>query len=246
MQDTVLVVEDEADMVDLLRNHLSKAGFGVLIARDGLTRLEMARKNRPDLIILNILLPHMDGFAVCKALKNTAETASPPILILTARGETSERVKGVELGADDYLVKPFSMREVSLRIQALLRRSRSGPRQEVLEVGALRVDKSKFEIRLDGRRLDLTTTEFRLLTLLIERRGHTLSREALLSNVLKYENAVATRTIDTHIRRLRAKLGSYAQRLETVRAEGYRFNPVLDPLSADAIAGKASDPMAAQ
>jgi len=108
------------------------------------------------------------------------------------------------------------------------------------------VDKSKFEIRLDGRRLDLTTTEFRLLTLLIERRGHTLSREALLSNVLKYENPIITRTIDTHIRRLRAKLGSYAQRLETVRAEGYRFSPVLDPLPADAIAGKARDPMAAR
>jgi DNA-binding response OmpR family regulator len=242
MQETMLVVEDEADMVDLLRYQLSKAGFGVLIARDGLTGLELARKNRPDLIILDILLPQMDGFAVCKALKNTAETASPPVLILTARGETSERVKGLELGADDYLVKPFSMRELILRIQALLRRSR----QEVLEVGALRVDKSKFEIRLDGRRLDLTTTEFRLLTLLIERRGHTLSREALLSNVLKYENAVMTRTIDTHIRRLRAKLGSYAQRLETVRGAGYRFNPLLDSSSTDGIAGNVSNPMAAQ
>jgi two-component system, OmpR family, phosphate regulon response regulator PhoB len=138
MQETMLVVEDEADMVDLLRYQLSKAGFGVLIARDGLTGLELARKNRPDLIILDILLPQMDGFAVCKALKNTAETASPPVLILTARGETSERVKGLELGADDYLVKPFSMRELILRIQSLLQRSRSPSRQEVLEVGALR------------------------------------------------------------------------------------------------------------
>jgi two-component system phosphate regulon response regulator PhoB len=234
MQDTVLVIEDEADMVDLLRYNLSKAGFGVLIARDGLTGLEIARKNLPDVVILDILLPHMDGYVVCKTLKNTTETASLPILILTARVETGERVKGLELGADDYLVKPFSMRELILRIQALLRRLRSGPRQEVLEVGAFRVDKSKFEIRLEGRRLDLTTTEFRLLTLLIERRGHTLSREALLSNVFRYENPIIARTIDTHIRRLRAKLGSYAQKLETVRAEGYRFNPALDPLSADA------------
>jgi two-component system, OmpR family, phosphate regulon response regulator PhoB len=130
------------------------------------------------------------------------------------------RVKGLELGADDYLVKPFSLRELILRIQALRRRLRSGPRPEVLEVGALRVDKSKFEIRLEGHRLDLTTTEFRLLTLLIERRGHTLSREALLSDVLKYQNPVISRTVDSHIRRLRAKLGSYAQRLETVRAKG--------------------------
>jgi DNA-binding response OmpR family regulator len=246
MQDTVLVVEDEADMVDLLRYHLSKASFGVLIARDGLTGLEIARKNRPDVIILDILLPHMDGFAVCKTLKNTADTASLPILILTAKGEPSERVKGLELGADDYLVTPFSLHELILRIQALLRRLRSGPREELLEVGAFRVDKRKFEIRLEGRRLDLTTTEFRLLTLLIERRGHTLSREALLSNVLKYENPIISRTVDTHIRRLRAKLGSHAPRLETVRTEGYRLNPVFEPLAADAIAGKAADPTAAQ
>jgi two-component system phosphate regulon response regulator PhoB len=246
MQDTVLVVEDEADMVNLLRYHLSKAGFGVLIARDGLTGLEIARKNRPDVVILDILLPQMDGFAVCKALKNAAETACLPIIILTARGETSERIKGLEFGADDYLVKPFSLRELILRTQTLLRRLRSGPHEEVLEVGAFQIDKSKLEIRLAGRRLELTTTEFRLLTLLIERRGHTLSREALLSNVLKYQNPIVSRTVDTHIRRLRAKLGSYAQRLETVRGEGYRFNPILEPSPVDAIARKASDPMAAQ
>jgi two-component system phosphate regulon response regulator PhoB len=131
------------------------------------------------------------------------------------------------------LVKPFSLRELTLRIQALLRRLRTGQREEVLDVGAFRVDKSKFEIRLEGRRLDLTATEFRLLTPLIERRGHTLSREALLSDVLKYQNPVISRTVDSHIRRLRAKIGSYAQRLETVRAKGYRFNTVLDPLPAD-------------
>jgi two-component system phosphate regulon response regulator PhoB len=140
----------------------------------------------------------------------------------------------LELGADDYLVKPFSLRELILRTRTLLRRLRSGPRQEVLEVGAFRVDKGKFEIRPEGRRLDLTTTEFRFLTLLIEHRGRTLSREALLSDVLKYQNPVISRTIDTHIRRLRAKLGSHAQRLGTDRAEGYRFNPVLDPFTADA------------
>jgi DNA-binding response OmpR family regulator len=223
MQYSVLVVEDEADMVDLLRYHLGKAGFGALIAKDGLTGLEMARKNGPDVVLLDILLPQMDGYAVCKVLKNTAETASLPIVMLTAKGEPSERIKGLELGADDYLVKPFSLRELILRIQALLRRSRSDPQEEVLEVGAFRVDKSKFEIRLEGRRLDLTATEFRLLTLLIERRGRTQSREALLSDVLGYQNPIDTRTVDTHIRRLRAKLGVHAQRLETIRAEGYRF-----------------------
>jgi DNA-binding response OmpR family regulator len=226
MQDTVLIVEDESAMADLLRYRLSKAGFGVLIARDGLTGLEMARKNGPDVVLLDILLPQMDGYAVCKVLKNTAETASLPIVMLTAKGEPSERIKGLELGADDYLVKPFSLRELILRIQALLRRSRSDPEEEVLEVGAFRVDKSKFEIRLQGRRLDLTATEFRLLTLLIEREGRTQSREALLSDVFGYQNPIDTRTIDTHIRRLRAKLGGHAQRLETVRAKGYRFNTV--------------------
>jgi DNA-binding response OmpR family regulator len=171
----------------------------------------------------------MDGYAVCKALKNAAETASLPIVMLTARGEPNDRIKGLELGADDYLVKPFSLRELILRIQGLLRRSRSDSLEEVLEVGAFRVDKHKSEIQLEGRRLDLTRIEFRLLALLIERRGRTQSREALLSDVLGYENPIMTRTVDTHIRRLRGKLGIHAQRLETVRTEGYRFSAVQDP-----------------
>ncbi len=239
MQDIVLVVEDEADLVNLLRYHLSKAGFAVLTAGDGLTGLEIARTNRPDVVLLDLLLPHMDGYTVCKALKNSAETASLPIVVVTARGELDDRIKGLELGADDYLTKPFNLRELVLRIRALLRRSRSGLQEGVLEVGAFRVDKSKFEIQLEGRRLDLTTTEFRLLTLLIERRGRTQSREALLSDALEYENPIVTRTVDSHIRRLREKLGSHAQRLETIRAEGYRFNPVLDLLPADPDAEKA-------
>jgi two-component system, OmpR family, phosphate regulon response regulator PhoB len=228
MQDMVLIVEDEADMVDLLRYNLSKAGFGVLIARDGLKGLEIARKNRPDLVVLDLLLPHMHGYAVCKALKNNSGTAALPIVILTARGEPSERIRGLEIGADDYVTKPFSPRELILRIQAVLRRSRS-PQNDVLEAGAFHVEKSKFEIRLEGRRLDLTTTEFKLLTLLIERRGHTQSRDRLLYHVWGYQNPIDTRTVDTHIRRLREKLGEHAPRLETVRGQGYRFNAVLDP-----------------
>jgi DNA-binding response OmpR family regulator len=238
MQDTVLVVEDEADMVDLLRYNLSKAGFGVLIARDGLTGLEIARKNRPDVVILDLLLPHMDGYVVCKTLKNNLDTAALPIVILTARGEPSERIKALEIGADDYVTKPFNLREVILRIQALLRRSRSNTKNEVLEVDAFRIDKSKFDIRLEGRRLDLTTIEFRLLALLIERRGRTQSRERLLYDVWGYQNPIVTRTVDTHIRRLRQKLGRHAQRLETLRAGGYRFDALVDPLPADAVAEK--------
>jgi two-component system phosphate regulon response regulator PhoB len=148
---------------------------------------------------------------------------------LTARGEPCERVHGFEVGADDYVTKPFSPRELVLRIQALLRRSRSQTQGDVVEVGEFHLDKNKFDIRLEGRRLDLTTTEFKLLTVLIERRGRTQSRETLLYDVWGYQNPIDTRTVDTHIRRLREKLGRYSSRLETVRGEGYRFNPVLDP-----------------
>ena len=228
MRDTVLLVEDEVDVVDLLRYNLNKAGFGVLVASDGLTGLQMAREKRPDILVLDLMLPRMDGHSVCKALKKDPETELLPILMLTARGEPSERIHGLEIGADDYVTKPFSPRELVLRIQALLRRSRSQTHSEVLEVGNFHLDKSKFDIRLEGRRLDLTGTEFKLLAVLIERRGRTQSRETLLYDVWGYQNPIDTRTVDTHIRRLREKLGKHSAKLETVRGEGYRFNAVID------------------
>lgn len=224
MQDTVLVVEDEADVVDLLRYNLGKAGFAVQIARDGLEGLEMARKNRPDVVILDLMLPGMEGHAVCKSLKKDPQTESLPIVMLTAKGEPEERVKGLELGADDYVTKPFSPRELVLRVQALLRRLRVSANAHALEIDHFRVDKGNFEIQMDGKRLDLTITEFKLLSTLIERRGRILSRESLLQDVWGYQNAIDTRTVDTHMRRLREKLGAQAQRLETIRGEGYRFN----------------------
>jgi DNA-binding response OmpR family regulator len=229
MPDTVLLVEDESDVIDLLRYNLNKAGFSVLIAEDGLVGLEMARKNRPEIIVLDLMLPGMDGYSVCRALKKDPDTELLPVLMLTARGEPSERVRGLEIGADDYVTKPFSPRELVLRIQALLRRTRPKVPGEVIEVGQFHLDKSKFDVRLEGRRLDLTTTEFKLLTVLIERRGRTQSRETLLYDVWGYQNPIDTRTVDTHIRRLREKLGRHSSKLETVRGEGYRFNPVRDP-----------------
>ncbi len=229
MPDTVLVVEDETDVVDLLRYNLTKSGFSVLIAGDGLKGLEIARKNRPDIIVLDLMLPGMDGYTVCRELRKQPDTESLPILMLTARGEPSERVHGLEIGADDYVTKPFSPRELVLRIHSLLRRSRSKARSEVLEIGDFHLDKNRFGVRLEGRRLDLTTTEFKLLTVLIERRGRTQSRETLLFDVWGYQNPIDTRTVDTHIRRLREKLGRHASRLETVRGEGYRFNTALIP-----------------
>jgi two-component system, OmpR family, phosphate regulon response regulator PhoB len=229
MADIVLVVEDEADVVDLLRYNLAKAGFSVLIACDGLEGLKIARKSRPDVVVLDLMLPGMDGYHVCKELRKLSDTEALPILMLTARDELSERVHGLEVGADDYVTKPFSPRELVLRVQALLRRSRSKSRAEVLVVGDFHLDKTKFDFRLAGRRLDLTTTEFKLLTVLIERRGRTQSRETLLYDVWGYQNPIDTRTVDTHIRRLREKLGRLASQLETVRGEGYRFNTVLIP-----------------
>jgi DNA-binding response OmpR family regulator len=229
MPDTVLVVEDETDVVDLLRYNLTKAGFSVLVAADGLSGVEIARKNRPDLIVLDLMLPAMDGYSVCKMLRKGSDTETVPILMLTARGEPNERVHGFEVGADDYVTKPFSPRELVLRVQALLRRSRSRTQAEALDVDDFHLDKNKFDVRLEGRRLELTTTEFKLLTVLLERRGRTQSRETLLEDVWGYQNPIDTRTVDTHVRRLREKLGRHALRLETVRGEGYRFNTVLDP-----------------
>jgi DNA-binding response OmpR family regulator len=228
MAETILIVEDEADVVDLLRYNLGKVGFSVLIARDGVQGIEMARQHRPELIVLDLMLPAMDGYSVCKTLRKEADTKTVPILILTARGEPDERVRGLESGADDYLTKPFSPRELVLRAQALLRRSRSQSQAEVLEVGDFQLNKSRFDVRLEGRRLDLSATEFKLLSVLIERRGRTQSRETLLHDVWGYQKPIDTRTVDTHVRRLREKLGRHAQRVETIYGEGYRFKTTLE------------------
>lgn len=228
MQDTVLVVEDEADVVDLLRYNLSRAGFDVLIASAGDEGLELAKTRRPDVIILDLMLPGLNGHEVCRALKGDPNTETIPILMLTAKGEPHERVKGLELGADDYVTKPFSPRELVLRVQALLKRLRMTPRTEVVEVEGLYLDKNSFESRIDGKRVEFTTTEFKLLSLMLERRGRTMSRESLLADVWGYQASVDTRTVDTHMRRLREKLGPYSVRLETIRGEGYRFNAVSD------------------
>ncbi|MEO6846779.1 MAG: response regulator [Chthoniobacterales bacterium] len=226
MQDTLLVIEDEADVMDLLRYNLTRAGFTVLMAKDGDEGLKLARQRRPDMIILDLMLPKMSGLEICKSLKGDPDMAHTPIIMLTAKGQPEERVSGLELGADDYMTKPFSPRELILRVQSVLRRLRAAKRTDEIAVDEFHVDKGAFEIRLEGTRLELTTTEFKLLTLLIERRGKTQSREALLYDVWGYQNAIDTRTVDTHMRRLREKLAHHATRLETVRGEGYRFNPM--------------------
>ena len=193
------------------------------------------RKNRPNLVVLDLRLPQIDGYAVCKALKNHSDTAELPVIILTARGEPSERVHGLEIGADDYMTKPFSPRELVVRVQALLRRSRSSAHNDVVEVDNFQVYRHHFAIRVGGRRLDLTTTEFKLLAVLIERRGRSQSRNMLLNDVRGYRTPMETRTVDTHIRRLREKLGVPARRLETVRGEGYRLNMPASPKLSEEI-----------
>jgi DNA-binding response OmpR family regulator len=224
MKATILIVDDEADVVDLLRYKLHGAGYDVLVSADGLEALAIARDRRPDLIVLDLMLPEMSGEEVCRRLKAEPDTAAIPVLMLTAKAQPAERVAGLEIGADDYITKPFSPRELVLRVNAVLRRVQgAAKRSDRVEIGDFCIDRGSFEITLHGRKLDLTTTEFKLLNLLLERRGRTQSRERLLYDVWGYTSAMDTRTVDTHIRRLRDKLGEDASRIETIRGEGYRF-----------------------
>jgi len=223
-QGTVLVIEDEADVLELVRYHLTKAGFRVLEARDGKSGLSKARTAKPDAIILDLMLPEMRGEDVCRELKAGDATAAIPVIMLTAKAQPEERVAGLELGADDYVAKPFSPRELVLRVQAVLRRLRAPGFGDMLALGPFELDRGTFEVRLEGEKLDLTAIEFKLVAALMEKRGAPLNRETLLRDVWGYRNPIDSRTVDTHMRRLRAKLGAFADCLETVRGEGYRFN----------------------
>lgn len=222
-QDTVLVIEDEPDVLDLLRLNLRKAGYTVMEAVDGIDGLKKAREKHPAIIVLDLMLPEMRGEDVCRQLKAREATARIPIIMLTAKGRPEDRVAGLELGADDYLTKPFSPRELILRLQLLLQRARSTGPGEILRVGPFELDRGSFEVRLKGRVLDLTGLEFRLLVALMEKRGQVLSRESLLRDVWGYRNLSHTRTVDTHIRRLRGKLKPHESRIQTIHGEGYLF-----------------------
>ena len=221
---TILIVDDEPDVADLLKYHLQKAGYQILLAGDGARALEIARRSRPEAIVLDLMLPGMSGLEVCRELRKNPNTAVLGVLMLTAKSQSTERITGLEIGADDYVTKPFSPKEVVLRVQALVRRSQAAREGGgIVESGDIRIDKGSFEIMLAGARLELTTTEFKLLCLLVERRGRVQSRDVLLKDVWGYENSIDTRTVDTHIRRLREKLGRSSDRIETLRGEGYRF-----------------------
>jgi two-component system phosphate regulon response regulator PhoB len=221
---TILIVEDDPDILNLVAWHLKAADYHVLKAQDGDGALEIAMAERPDLIILDLMLPGMDGLEVCKAIKRQRETTHVPIIMLTARGEEADRIVGLELGADDYVVKPFSPRELVLRVQAVLRRSsdtqeKKGP----LQAEGITVDLEAHRVWVDGEETVLTATEFKLLLELLNNKGRVLSRDRLLDRVWGYQFDGYARTVDTHIRRLRQKLGRRADVVETIRGVGYRL-----------------------
>lgn len=224
MKPKILVVDDEPDALELISYNLKAAGFEVVTASDGEEALKKARNSQPSLVILDVMLPEVDGLEVCKTLRREPATAAVPILMLTAKAAEIDRVLGLELGADDYVTKPFSPRELVLRVKAMLRRrTPAEPEQESLEFTDLRIDIPRHEVAVGGKAIDLTATEFKLLTVLAERRGRVQSRETLLRDVWEYDNFIDTRTVDTHMRRLRDKLGDAARYLDTVRGVGYRF-----------------------
>ena len=219
----ILVIEDENDIRQLLRFNLEREGFAVLEAADGLGGLHMATSELPDLVVLDLMLPGMDGCDVCRRLKAQPVTAAIPVLMLTARSEEVDRIVGLTLGADDYVVKPFSVRELVLRIRAILRRGSRPGTGTALCRGALLLDVEAHRVTLDGQEVALTATEFRLLEDLMRHAGAVRTREQLLNAVWGYSFEGYARTVDTHVRRLRAKLGEEAAALETVRGVGYRL-----------------------
>ena len=224
MKQKILIVDDEPDVLDLIRINLSNAGYFVATAEDGEEAIKKARSLAPDLILLDVMLPHVDGLEVCKILRRDDATREIPIIMVTAKAGEIDRVLGLELGADDYVTKPFSPRELVLRVKALLRRGKSedSPSDQI-RIGTLLIDVPRHSVHVQNRPVDLTATEFRLLTMLAERRGRVLTREMLLRDVWEYDTAIDSRTVDTHMRRLREKLGPAAKHLDTVRGVGYRF-----------------------
>ena len=227
MSDKILIVEDEIDVAELLAHHLRKEGFAVEIIDNGRIALNWLKSERPALIILDLMLPELSGLDLCRIVKSNPGTEGVPIVMLSARIEEIDRVLGFELGADDYVVKPFSPRELVLRIRAILRRMSQDkePGEQLLRVGELVLDRSRHEVRAADRVIDCTATEFKLLAILMEREGRVQERDRLLSDVWGYDSVIDTRTVDTHMRRLRDKLGSHGRYIETIRGFGYRLAP---------------------
>lgn len=223
----ILAVDDEQNILELIRYNLHEDGYEVVTATTGEEALDILDEQRPDLIMLDIMLPGQDGLQVCKKIKNNKETSNIPIIMLTARGEEIDKVLGLEMGADDYVVKPFGVRELLARVKALLRRASIHPEEEQpqqISVGKLKLDTVTYTATLDGKKLQLTLKEFELLRMLIQNKNRVLTRDHLLDKVWGYEYYGETRTVDVHIRHLRQKLGDHAGMISTVRGLGYMLN----------------------
>ena len=218
----ILIIEDEADIRAVLRHHLEKAGFTVREAGEGFAGLALAREERPDALILDVMLPGIDGMEILRRLRGDARTRHLRILMLTARGDETDRIVGLEMGADDYVPKPFSPREVVARLKALLRRESPASREHLI-IGPLTLDLEGIRVLADGKPVEITATEFKLLQVLAEARGKVLSRERLLDLVWGVGYAITPRTVDVHCKRLREKLGASASVLRTVRGIGYKL-----------------------
>ena len=225
MTQRILVVDDEPDLTALVAYHLAKAGYRVSTAASGPDALKAAREERPDVVVLDLMLPGVGGYQVLEALRAREETRDVGVILLTARREEADRIRGLSLGADDYLTKPFSPQELTLRVAALLRRlaAPAVAGGSAVTAGNLVIDRSAHRVTVDGRELSLTATEYKLLDTLVERRGRVQSRERLLQDVWQHQPDMQTRTVDMHIQRLRSKLGDQAGLIETVRGFGYRF-----------------------
>jgi two-component system phosphate regulon response regulator PhoB len=223
-ENKILVADDEADVLNLISTNLKNAGFIVIKAQDGATALSKARETIPTLIVLDLMLPGISGLEVCKTLKSDAATAQIPIIMLTAKAEEIDRIVGLELGADDYITKPFSPRELVLRVKSVVRRAGGqSEKSDHIKIGDLVVDRLRFDVRMKDESLEMTPTEFKLLLVLMERRGRVQSREVLLNDVWGYDSVLDTRTVDTHVARLREKLRKGKVSIETVRGFGYRI-----------------------
>ena len=220
----VLVVDDEKDIIELVSYNLENEGFKVISATAGEKALELVSSEKPEIIILDLMLPGIDGLDVCRELKRSDQTSSIPIIMLTAKGEESDIVIGLELGADDYITKPFSPRVLVARVKAVLRRIESKKEEEdLIRINQLSIDLVRYQVTYRGKTLTLTSTEFNLLILLAQNRGKVFTRDQILDKAWKDESFVVDRTVDVHVRRLRQKLGQASQFIETVRGVGYRF-----------------------
>ncbi|HXT97746.1 MAG TPA: response regulator [Polyangia bacterium] len=240
----ILVVEDEKDLQEVLSYNLRQAGHTPLVVGAGRDAISAVGQHRPDLVLLDLMLPDVSGVEICRRLKGDATTKDVPIVMVTAKGDEVDRVVGFELGADDYVVKPYSLRELLLRIDAVLRRRAPAPAgagRGLLLFGQLRVDRDAHRVWVGEEEVTLTALELRLLSTLLERRGRVQSRPALLDDVWGMSGEVTTRTVDTHVKRLREKLGSAGPYIETVRGVGYRFTPAPDHAAATGDGGSGHD-----